>query len=106
MKCILIFISFLIIGCATTEKYEKILDTWVGSHPDKLYQAWGPPSNIMDMSSGEKMITYISDNGSSTYISPQFGYASTTHYSCKTTFYTNLGVIHTWRYEGNACKSE
>jgi hypothetical protein len=60
MKRIFISIAVLIFisGCATTENYKKIMETWVGSHVDRLVASWGPPQNYFPMSDGGMVLEY------------------------------------------------
>ena len=121
MKNIILSLSFLALlaGCATTENYEKILGTWVGSSERELIQSWGPPSSVYE-SGGTKYLTYSESAsgyipgtsptyqtqiiGNTAYTtssggSPGFAY----NRSCKTTFTLRSDTIVSWRHEGNAC---
>jgi hypothetical protein len=62
MKKLLLFfiVSTTLAGCATTANYEKILNTWVGSHVDDLVSSWGPPRSSFPLSDGGKVIEYSS----------------------------------------------
>lgn len=56
------FVSALLIliifsGCATTAKYEAILNTWVGADVNNLIGSWGAPSEEYSMPNGNKMYT-------------------------------------------------
>ncbi len=44
-------------GCATTGKYETVLDTWIGSGEVELVKAWGPPQSVYEVG-GSKFLTY------------------------------------------------
>ncbi len=121
MKNIILSLSILALlaGCATTENYEKILGTWVGSSEQQLIQSWGPPSSVYE-SGGQKYLTYTKSRsgyipgtsptyqtqiiGNTAYTtssggSPGFAYTK----SCKTTFTIQGTRISGWRYEGNNC---
>lgn len=50
----------LVSACATTENYEKTLDTWVGATEAKLVSAWGPPDSVYEAPNGERILTYNS----------------------------------------------
>lgn len=124
---IAVFVAALA-GCATTENYEKILQTWVGEHVDALVASWGPPDSSFDLASGGKVITYEETRnvyipGSShsipiTHVSrnPDGSIVTSTTYlqhhtpdqnyqkSCKTSFTINGdGVVMEWNWEGNDC---
>lgn len=111
----------LITGCATKEKFEEILDTWMGVESYKLVQTWGPPNRYYT-SNGVEFIEYLS---SKTFIMPGVApsysttfsgnTAHTTYnpgmpgetidYKCVTTFEVRNGRIVHWRWEGNDCKA-
>jgi hypothetical protein len=119
MRHLLILAMLGLSACATTEKYEKILGSWVGASEDSLIAKWGPPDSSYQ--SGEtKYLTYARSN--SAYIpgtaptyqttcslgicntiavggSPGF----TVNSNCKTTFTLSGGKITNWRYQGNDC---
>lgn len=60
MRTITLFtvISILISACATTENFEKILDTWVGTNADNLVSQWGPPTSSYSLSDGGRVLEY------------------------------------------------
>ncbi len=109
-------------ACATTEKYEAVLRSWVGHNEDELISSWGPPTGVYE-SGNNKYLTYQNSNsgyvpgvaptyqttliGNTLYtnaIGGSPGYSYTNH--CKTTFTVTNNVIQSWRWEGNSCKSE
>ena len=118
---LLLVTTGLLVGCATTANYEKVLNSWVGSQESALVSSWGPPSSVYQ-SDGVKYLTYSKSNSGyipgvapsyqTTYVgntaytnpvggSPGFAYNS----NCSTTFTVANRVITNWRYEGNACRS-
>lgn len=109
--CSIVLCVCVLTSCATTGKYGKILDTWIGSDINNLITSWGPPSNEYVMPNGKKMYTWLWVGGTrvvanyNQYLSMVTG-GSVTYY-CKTTFtVSKLGVVETWRWEGNACRSK
>ena len=78
--CSVVFVLFAIVGCATTANYNKILNTWVGSHVDRLVSSWGPPQNSFPLSSGGQVIEYVTSRnvtvGGFTTYKPQTTYHS------------------------------
>ena len=120
----------LIGGCATTENYENILQSWVGLHVDELVLDRGPPQSSFELSTGDKMIEYHNVNyvyipgysypvprtinlkhpdGSvttySTYSEHQIPAQSYTR-SCKTRFIISPdGLIKQWDWKGDDCKA-
>jgi hypothetical protein len=115
-------------GCATTENYSAILQSWIGAHVDDLVLSWGPPQASFDLSTGGKVLQYEESRNvyvpgvsystpvttyqpglygalipSTTYVQQQTPGENHT-YSCKTTFTADKnGVIYDWRWEGNDC---
>jgi hypothetical protein len=59
---LLLLSLFFIFGCATTANrattanYEKILQSWVGSHADNLVASWGPPQSSYQLSNGGRVL--------------------------------------------------
>ena len=109
----------LLLGCATSQRYEEMLNTWVGKNEEELVRSWGPPSSVYD-SGRSKFLTYARSAqgyvpgaapsyrgyviGNTVYTRPiggSPGYAYTQQ--CVTSFETVGGVIRSWRWEGNAC---
>jgi len=91
----------MLFGCASypsVARYESILNTWVGHSETELIGSWGQPNGIYQSGiyqyltySGGRNLYYM--NG---YVLPV---------GCTTTFTVSNGVILTWGFEGNACKS-
>ena len=111
----------LLSACATAEKYEAILKSWVGNSESSLINSWGPPDSVYE-NGGQKYLTYFKSRSgyvpgtSPTYQTQLIGNtAYTTSYggspgfaynqNCKTTFTVSRGKIIQWRYEGNACRA-
>jgi hypothetical protein len=90
----LLFIPLILIfftSCATTANYEKILQTWVGSHADTLVASWGPPQSSYNLSSGGAVLEYKQQRnvqvGGYTYTSPE-----TTYHSGNLNTYGNINT--------------
>ena len=113
-----IFLYFLVLlismmsisSCATTAKFEALLNTWMGHDVNELITSLGPPSNEYTLPNGNKMYTWLWI-GNTLVISNYNEYLNmtltqaVTHW-CKVTFVVNqYGRIINWRYEGNACVS-
>jgi hypothetical protein len=100
-------------GCVfpTVAKYEEKLNSWTHHDVNSLMQSWGPPSDTFVMPNGSKMYTWLNVGGTQvTSNYNQFLNMTTSNavtYWCKTTFTVDTrGVIQTWRWEGNACRSK
>lgn len=118
---IIIIMILLLSSCASTAKYEAILDGWLQQDINKLINEWGYPHNSLQLPNGN--IVYIfgsSDSGitpAQTYTHYRAvgdklyadsvvtgGYAY--NYWCRTFFEVNAdNVIVKWRVEGNSCIS-
>jgi len=111
----------LLAGCVTTAKFEDKLNSWVGHSEDDLVRSWGPPSGVYE-TANSKYLTYARSAqgyvpgvapsyqsyavGNTVYTrpvggSPGFAYSQ----QCNATFELVGGVIRSWRWEGNACRS-
>jgi hypothetical protein len=88
-----LFILLMISGCATTANYEKILNTWVGSHADNLVTSWGPPQSSFQLSDGSTVIEYMR---SGTVVVPGYTYTvpQTTYHSGTTSAYGSRGSAY------------
>ena len=117
----ILVLGLLLNGCATSEKYEATLNSWVGTSVDNLVGSWGAPNGVYEKDDGGKVLTYFYSRQSTfegtsstktTYDSS--GYATTTTsttpgtditLTCKTTFVvSSAGKITDWSYEGNHCR--
>lgn len=99
----LLVVTFAI-SCSTTAGYEKILDSWVGTDISDLIESWGPPTSTYALPDGRTMYTW--DISAGAVAVPAGNTIVAVPRGCKTTFTADrLGVIQTWRYQGNTCKS-
>lgn len=120
-SAVILFFVSTVLGCATTENYERQLTDIIGNPESFLIRSWGPPDNIYN---GEvsKFITY--NRQGSIYIPGSTPMIQTTiigntaftnaiggspamniEVRCKTTFEIKNGYVINWRWEGNGCKS-
>lgn len=127
MKKIYLFLLIsLLIGCATTAKYQQGIDQWRGKNIVELKKAWGKPTRTAQMSDGNTLYVYernqlystpqtnpittdfVKVNGVTTFnASNEAGMANmaqvTTRY-CRTTFETHSnGTIINVQFQGNNC---
>ena len=100
---IILLISLLIhLSCATTENYEKMLDSWLGVPTKELVYHWGDPSDVYLNQEGTTIYVYSGH----TVVDDYKKYAPK-HYYCTTEFETNYrGIITKWKYKGNKCVSD
>ena len=114
--------SALLAGCATTAKYEAMLNTWVGHSEDELIRRWGPPDRVYETSSSKYLqfsrsasgyvpgtppsyqTTIVGNTAYTNAVGGSPGFAYTNW--CNTIFELQSGVVRSWRWEGNACKAK
>ena len=107
-----ITLAFILMsGCATTGKYDTVLNSWLNHDVNELFQSWGPPSNEFRQPDGNTQYTWLLVGGTrivsnyNTFLNATIYNANT--YWCKTTFTVNSSnKIMGWRREGNACRSK
>ena len=124
MKQILWMLSFglLLSACATTEKYEANLQTWIGSPEAELVRSWGPPDSFYE--SGEsRYLTYHWSNsgvipgtspsytstliGNTMYTNPIGGTPAIAYNNnCSTAFEVRSEKVVSWSWKGNHCVAE
>lgn len=126
MKRLLLAAAFLALqGCASTDKYNEMLDTWIGADINKLVDVWGYPQNTIEAPNGNKVYVY---NQSSSYQLPEVKTTTSNHaisgnnISGTSTSYSTGGVavnqqcttyfevddnnkILKWTWKGNNCKA-
>jgi len=115
MKKILgiLILGLLLVGCATSANYTKILNSWVGSTENQLVSSWGPPLGSYVKDDGSKILTY-QQSGSfnlpgASVIDSMTGFPTTTSgptvaTSCRTRFnISSSGKITSGSWEGNSC---
>lgn len=96
---IMIFcISLILSGCATSEGYKKIVDSWMGAQEEKLIAQWGVPANVYQLNETDKVFTY--EESSQAIISE-----NVVTYSCRTDFTIRNGVVVNWQFKGNKCNA-
>ena len=106
-------------GCATTEKAEAKLQTWVGRDVDDLTASMGPPNSSIDLSNGGRQLEWsrvFSLSAPGQVDSSQPGslpsratytrdIGRTATYSCDTTALIDQdGRIMSIQREGNGCE--
>jgi len=113
-KLFIFFFALILCSCSTTANYKKTLDTWNGTHIDKLVSSWGVPQRSYELSTGGTVIEYIRSHSSQSggFFMPLPGVpmamisSTTTTLWCKTIFTVDPnGFILNSHFEGNNCRS-
>jgi len=121
MKLAAILLSIVLLsGCATIGKYNKKIESSIGSTELNLINAWGTPQNVYE-TGGSKFFVYVSSG--TTYFSgtnPSYTTSATGNTStapiqgrpgmavnqgCETTFEISDDRVRSWRWQGNNCRS-
>ena len=115
MKKILgiVVLGLLLVGCATSANYTKILNSWVGSTENQLVSSWGPPLGSYVKDDGSKILTYQQsgsyDLPGTSVIDSMTGFpvntsGPTVATSCRTRFnISSSGKITSGSWQGNSC---
>ena len=109
----IVVLGLLLVGCATSANYGKIINSWVGSTENKLVSSWGPPLGSYVKDDGSKILTY-QQSGSYNLPGVQVmdsmtGFpvntsGPTVATSCRTRFnISSSGKITSGSWEGNSC---
>ncbi len=102
-------VPLVLVACfATTGNYEKVLQSWVGQDINRLLTEWGPPTQEYGMPNGKTMYTWLRIGGTVVTTNHDANSSTSTveRNWCKTTFVASqAGVLETWRWEGNSCRS-
>ncbi|MBP5698970.1 MAG: hypothetical protein J6W96_05540 [Alphaproteobacteria bacterium] len=125
------FITMLLClcACATIQKYEQKLNSYIGQDKQQLIASWGQPYQIRQLANGEQILTYVSINkqvlpdpnydfGTNFLTEDEMFYPFTyggnaipdgnfmgetiTDY-CQTKFHIKNNYVTSWQYKGNAC---
>ncbi len=117
----LLLFCTILIGCATTENFEKKLNIYVGKTETQLVAGEGIPTSMYE-NEGIRYLTYSQTesgvipgtppNVSTTYIAGKaytrttggtqaIGYTNT----CLVTFTIVNKIVTTYQYKGNSCRS-
>lgn len=75
-------VLFTLTACRTTDGYEEVLNSWVGSHVDQLVLSWGPPVGSHRLTNGDTIVQYDASRnvqvGGFSYTVPKTTYSSGT----------------------------
>jgi len=97
-----------IVGCASTEKFKKQMDTWLGADINTTMMQWGPPSSQYDMPNGNRQYTWLYVGG--TLVTANYNQylgmvtAGAVTYWCQVSLtVVPSGQIIAWQAKGNSC---
>lgn len=118
---IAVLVIALLSGCATSAKYNAILDTWMWHDVNELVNSWGYPQNSFKAPNGNTVYVYGSSGsytmptqtnttynvvGNTVYGNSYTTGGQTLNFWCRTFFEVNdQNIIVNWRWEGNNCKA-
>ncbi len=126
-------LGFYLCSCASTQKYDQMLNTWIGKPESALLKTWGTPSARKINADGSQVITFTQvqtltvpsefylynpyplEGNVSVYAPFDGDYAFTPYaqnlgisqeYICQTSFYIQNNVVAGWKWKGNNCLAE
>ena len=128
----LMILTLLLFACATSEKYDRKLNAWVGKSEQDLVMSWGRPSAVKYVNANVKIFTYTKINDfyfpseyylyneefepDDTIYAPLMNEYNFTPFSqltdnevetfCKTSFIIKDNRVSAWKWHGNDCVSD
>ena len=128
-----IILLILIMGCASSEKYNTKLTKLLGKNPDTLIMEFGQPSGKKILSNGDEILSFTSVNNN--YIPSDFflyqpyslqdgvnvytpfdqdydftpfaeNFNQLPELTCQTSFWIKNNKVIAWKWKGNNCISE
>ena len=123
-------VALLLTACASTQKYDQMLNGWVGKSESALLKTWGAPSARKINADGSQVVTFTQvqtltvpsefylynpyplEGDVSVYAPFDGDYAFTPYaqnlgisqeYICQTSFYIQNNVVTGWKWKGNNC---
>jgi len=94
---LLVFLA--IQGCATREKLELKLESWLGNSADDLIDTWGYPDSTIKAPNGNMVYIY---KDSKQFQTPNTGYIYSV--DCDIAFeLSESQTVILWNYRGNGC---
>lgn len=113
-KIMFIFGILCLASCAlaTSEKYEKQLNSWMGQPEEALVSSWGIPDGNYERKVEGVNVKYLTYNSTRNVYIPDannMGTALSGNFvarSCKTSFAIEDDKIVSWKYDGNDCVAQ
>ena len=103
MKRITVALLLLLcLGCATSKKYEANLDLYKGQPFNLVKLYWGAPTSSYTVGDLEM---YVYSQTGATVATGNRNFAMAQTFWCETTFIVRDGIVRSWKWRGNACKS-
>lgn len=126
-----LILTFLLLACATPDKYDIKLTKMIGESKAELVKEMGQPSAVKMLDNGDEVLAYVKANNvyipSELYVynqgalanengdiyAPFIGpydftpytenYGYSVEYICQTAFLLQNGVVTGWKWRGNDC---
>jgi hypothetical protein len=118
----IVALAIVLSGCATTDGYKQVVNSWVGSPEINLIRSWGPPQQSYQSGDSKFLVYHSARNvylpgtpptysttviGNTAYTNSYGGTpAQNLNYRCQTTFEVRNGVIASWSFKGNDCMAK
>jgi hypothetical protein len=60
---IALLLSLFLLGCASSENYAMAVNSWHGANVNTLINAWGFPSQVLQLANGNQLYVYQLEDG-------------------------------------------
>lgn len=98
MKKYILLLFLLLSGCATSEGYNRMLNTWLDSDKQNLIETWGVPTSTYKLNDHIEYFSYLRTSVSSLD-------GTVYNLKCETTFTIKDNKVASWKYNGNNCEA-
>lgn len=100
MRVIFLVLVVFLSACATTARFQKEMNKWVGRQSDDLVAQMGAPESLVRLDDGGRVLTYTFRGGAvlvgGVLVEKQ----------CRMNFRVDSsGAISSFTFQGNACRS-
>lgn len=128
----LTILMLLLFACASSQKYDRKLNGWIGKTEQDLVMTWGRPSAVKYVNQNTKIFTYTKINEfyfpseyylyneefepDDTIYAPLMNDYNFTPYAeltdnevemfCQTAFILKNNVVSAWKWKGNNCVAD
>lgn len=119
----IILILLLLSGCGhyqslwSNSAYSRSLQSYIGQSEINLYEKWGSPDDVLNISPGNKVVSYTDYyssalGGQTQAYSNNFNYSAmnaglmsqnTNNYYCTTSFTIQDGIVTNYSFNGDDC---
>jgi hypothetical protein len=104
---IALLLSLFLLGCASSENYAMAVNSWHGANVNTLINAWGFPSQVLQLANGNQLYVYqLEVSDSQKIIKMPAVFSSNTFYQLKCTTWFEVdrrGRVVDANFRGSNC---